>query len=211
MRSVPLFLLCVTLLAAGCGSKGDNAPGVAARDSDPQGTLPAPTPGELVEHPTYKMWAKFAPGTTITQKTTTDSENSPGQTVTTIVYSLKEKTDDHILLESQATTVYHGGRVEKNPPNTVKTPRLIPLPPGVKKEDWGKPTDKQETGEEVVTAAGKQYKAKWYKSKGSTDAGELFTTTWTSTEMPGGLVKSVSEVPAVKETTTIEVVEVKLP
>ncbi len=214
MRDLRLIIVAIliSIVTLGCGIKINKNPEVASKtnetDSDPNKPT---TPAELVEHPSYKLWCNFAPGAQVTQKTTTDSANTPGQTVTTIVYTLKEKSRDHVLVETQATTVFHGGRVEANPPSTVRTPRLIPLPPGASKESWGKSKDNAEEGEESVAIAGKAYPAKWRKSKGSTDAGELFTTIWTSPEIPGGLAKSLTTVPAVNEITTIEVTNVVVP
>jgi hypothetical protein len=180
----------------------------AGQQSDAQNST---EPREMVEHPTYKLWGQFPVGTSVTKRTTTDSELTPGQTITTIVYTIKERSDDHVVIESQATTTYHGGRVDTNPPSSVRTPRWIQLPPGIKKEEWGKEAGGAQAGDEVVTVGGKPYSSRWRKSRSTTDAGEMITTTWTSTQMPGGLVKSVSQVPAVKETTTIEVIEVKIP
>ena len=62
-----------------------------------------------------------------------------------------------------------------------------------------------------VEVLGKKYPCKWHKSSGTTDAGPLTTTTWVSVDMPGEIVKSVSLVPAVEETTTIEVTAVTIP
>jgi hypothetical protein len=164
----------------------------------------------LVDHPLYLQWGNFPIGTTVVRRTTTDSELTPGMTVTTIVHTLTEKDDKYIVVETQATTEYHDGRVEKNPPDVVRTPRKVALPNGVKREEWGKPKG-QAAAEEEVTAAGKTYRARRFESKGSTDAGELYQTVWSADDMPGGLVKSVSKVPKVEETTTIEVTEVKVP
>ena len=58
---------------------------------------------------------------------------------------------------------------------------------------------------------GKTYKTTWTKSKDFTEAGELTIQNWTSPDMPGGLVRSVSKVPAKKATITVEVTEVKIP
>jgi hypothetical protein len=210
-------LATVTLplvLVIGCNKsepKPDLQTTAASSDHPPTQPTNQAASRELVEHPTYKLWGQFPAGTTVTQRTTTDSELTPGQTVTTIVYTIKERTEDHIIIESQATTTYHGGRVEMNPPNEVRSPRLIPLPPGVNKDAWGVEPKSDQTGEEILTVSGKPYPSRWRKSRSTTDAGEMFTTTWTSSQMPGGLVKSVSQVPAVKETTTIEVIEVKIP
>ncbi len=212
IRSATVTLvLCMSLTS--CERKLETPPGNAAnRDGQPQLNVPSLPPlREMVEHPTYKLWGDFPVGTRVALKTVTDSRLTPGQTVTTIVYTLRERTDDHIVVESQATTVYNSGRVEKNPPTSVRTQRLIALPPDMKKEDWGKPPPDQESGEEEITVLGKTYKCRWNRSRSSTDAGEMITTTWTSSEMPGGLVKSVAEVKAVEEVTTIEVVELEIP
>lgn len=203
------------ILVIGC-NKGpidrNNQPVAGSTSNDQQlNDVGTSEPRALVEHPTYKLWGHFPVGTSVTKRTTTDSELTPGQTVTTIVYTIKERTDDHVVIESQATTVYHGGRVDKNPLSSVRTPRLIELPSGIKKEDWGKESNAEQSGEEIVTVGGKPYSSRWRKTRSTTDAGEMFTTTWTSTQMPGGLVKSISEVPAVKEKSIIEITEVKIP
>lgn len=209
--AIVVFILCVSLTS--CDNKIAPAGGNAAsRDGQAQLNVPSPPPPrEMVEHPTYKLWGHFPAGTRVALKTVTDSRLTPGQTVTTIVYTLRERTDDHIVVESQATTLYSSGRVEKNPPTSVRTQRLIALPPDMKKEDWGKPLPGQESGEEEITVLGKTYKCRWNRSRSSTDAGDMITTTWTSSEMPGGLVKSIAEVKAVEEVTTIEVVELEIP
>lgn len=196
-------LLALTL--AGCGTK--NTPSPVILSPEEQQKLDAPV--EKVEDLTYKQWGRFPVGTTLTRTMTTDSLMSEGKTVTTFVVKLTEKTDDYLVVETQATTEYHDGRVEKNPPATARSPRLTPLPEGVKKEEWGKPKGK--LVEEEVTVLGKVYKARKSESKGSTDAGELRQTVWTSDDMPGGLVRSVSTVPKVDETTSIEVTALDIP
>jgi hypothetical protein len=167
--------------------------------------------GELVEHPSYKLWGTFSVGTSVTQRTITDSKKSAGHTETTIVYTLKEKADDFVVVESQASTKYADGRAETNPPSATRTPRFIALPPGVKREDWGKTSDKGARGEETLKLFAREFKCEWTESKGSTDAGAYVQKVWTSTTMPGGLVKSVTEVKAVEETTTIEVTALTIP
>ena len=72
-------------------------------------------------------------------------------------------------------------------------------------------TERDAAATEIVTVAGKPYSTNRFESKGSTDAGELFQTVWTSDDMPGNLVKSIQLVPKVEETTTIEIVEVRIP
>lgn len=202
---VPIACGLLALALAGCGSKPDPSPVILSPEE--QEKLTATT--DKVEHPTYKLWAGFPAGTTVTQTTTTDTPKTEGKTVTTIVYKLVERTDEFVAVERQATTEYHGGRVEKNPPATDRSSRWVSLPGGVSKDDWGKAKGK--VVEEEVTVLGKVYKARKSESKGSTDAGELTQTVWTSDDMPGGLVRSVSRVPKVDETTTIEVTALDIP
>jgi hypothetical protein len=193
------------LVAAGCGSKPTPSPVLLTPEEQAKLSTPA---ADKVDNPQYTQWGKFPVGTTLTRRMTTDSAKTEGQTVTTFTFKITEKTDEVVVIESQATTEYHGGRVEKNPPVTDRYPRQIALPEGVKKGEFGKPKGGTE---ESVTVLGRAYKARKTESKGSTDAGELTQTVWASDDIPGGLVKSVQRVPKVEETTTIEITELTIP
>jgi hypothetical protein len=201
---LPLAGGLLALALAGCGPKPTPSPVLLSPEEEQK--LAA---AETVDNPQYKQWAPFPVGTTLTRRMTTDSAKSEGMTVTTFVFKITEKTADAVVVESEATTEYHGGRVDKNPSVTNRYPRRVALPDGIQKEDWGKPNEKAE--EEAVTVLGKTYKARKTTSKGSTDAGQLTQEVWSSDDMPGGLVKSVSTVPKVEETTTIEVVALSIP
>jgi hypothetical protein len=210
MRTVAALVYCVGLiLIAGCGQSNTTPiPPVAVTIQPDDGPVPIPG-GEHIESPVYKLWARFPVGSRVTQRTTTENESNTEKTVTTIAYTLKQKTDEYVVVESQATTNHYDGRVEKNPPSETKTRKLFTLPPGAKKPDGFK--GQREEGEEALQVAGKDYKTKWFKSKDFTEAGELLSQTWTSEEMPGGLVKSVSKVAAKKATITVEVTAVTIP
>ena len=212
IRSNLLAAISFCLLLAGCGTsdlRGVAVSKEAEKEPSKNNLADLLPKGEVIEHPTYRQWKAFPVGTSVTQKTTTDSEKTPGKTVTVIVTSLKQKTDDFLVLESQSTTTYADGRVNAIPAIESKIPREIRLPEGMSAANWGKP--KEPVVEEEVEAVGKKYRARKLESKGTTDAGTLFQTVWSSDEIPGGLVKSVSKVPAVEETTIIEITEVKIP
>ena len=66
-------------------------------------------------------------------------------------------------------------------------------------------------GTETITVRGKQYSTRWYKAKGRVEAGETDTQTWYCDDVPGGLVRSVHRIPAIKKTVTTELVEVRRP
>lgn len=209
MRLVTLIALIGFLAAAvGCGTKGNDAPApriVAKPDDDPP---PIPD-GETFDDPTYKVWARFPPGTSVTQRTTTENEETKQQTVTTITYTLKERTDRHVLIEFQAKTTHWDGRSEDNPPQELRYRKTYQLPKGAKKDA---PAPKGvETGDEMLVVCGKEYATRWEKSNGQSDAGEIVTQTWSCPDIPGGLAKSVSTIPARKGKITVEVTEVKVP
>ncbi len=202
------WLRCAVLLAlvplAGCGCKPTPSPVLLT----PEEQQKLAAGGERVDNPVYDQWAKFPVGTTLTRRMVTDSTKSEGHTETTFVFRITETTADVVVVESTATTRYHGGRVEENPPVIDRHPRQVALPDGAKKGEWGKPKGGTD---DTVTVLGKAYKARKSESKGNTDAGELFQQVWVSDDMPGGLVKAVSRVPKVDETTTIEVTELTIP
>jgi hypothetical protein len=75
---------------------------------------------------------------------------------------------------------------------------------------FGQPPAFAETGEEAIETGGRTFKTRWHKSKASNEAGEVFVTTWTSDEVPGGLVKSITRTPGIGKTTTTVLVQVVL-
>lgn len=161
-----------------------------------------------VEHPVYTSWARHPVGTSVALKAVTTTGGVTN--ITTNTTTLVKLTDEGAVLEtvmiSDAT-----GKVVESPPQTYLQRRLFPLFAGVKKEDIGKPPGASTRGEETVKLAGKEYKATWFDSKGSGDAGETFTRTWMSDEVPGRLLKAVTKVPKADNMTTVELVEVKTP
>src|SRR5262249_11814341 len=184
MRLLTALLLFAAVAVAGCGQSD-----AGSRDVVPDETAPleAAPVGELVESPSYKLWARFPVGTSVTQRTTTENARFKGKTVTTIVYTVKENDEAHVTIETQATTVRHHGVVEKNPASVVSYKKLVPLPAGFKKEDWGKPGKGAEAGEEEVTVLGTAYKARRVKRKGRSDTGQETTQTRTSHDIAGAL------------------------
>ncbi len=163
---------------------------------------------EEVEHPAYRSWARHPAGTSVALKSVTTTQ---GVTiVTTRRTTLVELTDEGAVLET-VTISDATGKVVESPPQTYVQRRMFPLFAGVKKEDIGKPPGTSTRGQETVKLAGKEYKATWFDSKGSGDAGETFTRTWMSDEVPGRLLKAVTKVPKADNMTTVELVEFKTP
>jgi hypothetical protein len=199
------YLPAPVLLAAALGC-GQPASGPALPTVPPDHVVVAPK-GETMENPQYTSWARFPVGTKAVQKSVTTTE--PNKTVTTTSYSLVEKKDDVLVVEMQVHTVWWDGHVEDNPPEKLRVVKTIGVPPGYKPGQ--KPKGVTEEGEETLTMAGREFKTKWYKGRDNVEGGAVESQNWSSDEAPGGLVKSVVRIPKQKQTTVIELVEVKVP
>lgn len=208
-----LFVLTLVVAAGGCGGQQSEVVPAKPSDEDAGPVLVPATgkPAELVENPQYKNWAAFKPGTTAVHRSVTETVGVEGKTVTTTTYTLVAVTPDHLTLRSQIRYQRYDGHETNDPADEYRVARLVDLPPGVAKEDFGKPIKNAEQGEETLTAAGKEYKARWYKGKASNEGGQVSGQTWVSDQAPGGLVKSVSLTSGVNKKTVIELVEVKTP
>jgi hypothetical protein len=194
--------LAVLLASAGCGAgnKGKAVPVPDARDE-----LERPAPArERVENPLYTSWSRFKKGTSVVHRAVTGEEGRKDVTTTTTTYTLLDVTDERVVVEMQAFTRRYDGVRTNNPPQKLTNQRWVSLPPGVKKPGGGHE-------EETITVASKEYRAKRVQMKDRNEAGEVTVTTWTSDEVPGGLVKSVTLTPAIGKKTTLELVEVKRP
>lgn len=78
-----------------------------------------------------------------------------------------------------------------------------------KGEDKDAPKPKE--GEETITVAGKEYKAKWTEMTVDQNGMKSTTKSWTSEEFPGMILKSETKLEgAVSGTTSMEVVEVTM-
>lgn len=163
---------------------------------------------EEVEHPIYRSWARHPIGTTITLKSVT---TAGGQTiVTTKKTTLVRLTESSAELETTMTSD-GTGKVVQSPSQSYTQRRMFPLFAGMTKDDVGKPPKGSTQGEETIKLAGRDFKTQWFDSNGQTEAGKSQTRTWMSDEVPGKLVKAVTQVPSAKNTTTVELIELKIP
>lgn len=173
--------------------------------------VPAPrAEAEEVEHPIYKSWARFPVGTSITLRSITEREDQSGRITSTIRQTLTRLEDARVVLE-EVTTSDSGGEELTYPPREVTHRRMFPLLPTVKREDIGKPSGAIASGEETLEAAGGPIPTSWFDSKGRVEAGETFTRTWMSDEVPGRLVKTITRVPAAQSRSSVELIEIKTP
>lgn len=162
---------------------------------------------EDVENPTYTNWAKHGVGTTVTVRSVVRFKDQ--KTESTTKTTLKRKDEKSLTLES-VTTSDATGQVVKNDPVEQIVKRSFPLFPGVDRTKIGRPQGIMEQGVEKVEILGKVYDAEWYVTKATTEAGPSRTRTWISMEMPGQILKSITEVESAGKKVTDEVIEVEL-
>ncbi len=190
---------------------GDSQKNPVPQRSSPDGLLLWSSAAEMVDDLTYKQWQAFPKGTTVVRRTTTRSGKAPRPTISHTTLRLLDKTDEFLVIEEQTRTDRSNGETVQNEPMTFRYPRRIPLPPNIRKEDWGKPQGIQQEGIEDLEVLGKTYRCRCFKSTSSTEAGEMLSTIWISSDIPGGLVKSHSYVPNADETTIIELIQITIP
>jgi hypothetical protein len=164
---------------------------------------------DVIEHPAFANWSKFPVGTQVTIKSTTTMKGKLTANVTTTTTLAKK--DAKAVVIRKAFKVE--GQPEPHPDDFVETTikRDFPVLPGADASKIGKPAGRPMDKSEQVELLGKKYETEVYESRGSTEAGPMTTKTWTSLEIPGQVVKSVSEVKAVEKFTVDEVVSIKIP
>jgi hypothetical protein len=165
------------------------------------------------DNPAYTSWAKVKAGTVVTYKTdsTTSIMGMENKTSSTLTYTLKELTDEKAVVELQTVTVIMGNEI-KGPPiplTHLKTaPKGTTTAPGAENVKTTKP----EEGTETVKLGGTEYKSKWTKVKISVAGSDSESTTWSSDDVPGLLLKSETTAKGVVSSKTVtELVSVKKP
>jgi hypothetical protein len=195
------FALLLFLPAAGCG-----VPAAAP--------APAPLdPSQRVENPVYVRWAKAAPGDTAVYEEVTDVNGVAHQNGGS--YKLVSRTDDGLELRAETWWTKRGPLPDSSHTThrseTLKEPRWVVKTDDATPDDPSRPVDAYADGTEAIAVRGKEYATRWYKTKGRSEVGETDTQSWYSADVPGGLVRSVYRVPAIKKTVTTELVEVRRP
>jgi hypothetical protein len=143
-----------------------------------------------IENPMYTQWAKFKPGTSVTLATesNTAGQTSKMETKTT----LKDLTDDKLTLET-AMSMDAGGQKMDMPAQTMEVKKMIDDPAaaagaaGQAQANMPKPDTK--TSDESVTVAAGTFKTKLTEATMDVGGNKTVSKTWTSDEVPGGVVK----------------------
>ncbi len=193
MRAIVLSFALMVAAAAGCSGRPE--PILA--------TPPPPPTGIKTENFDYTRWAKFKPGTVIVVRTTTEKEGHPDKSVEVATSTLISLTEEEAVVESSQQGTRHDGL------NLDTRPLKLPVKRYFYLQEETKPNDSKGERMEQVTVAGKTYQARVVTGKSSCEAGEVATTVWASDDVPGGLLKSITRIPATGKKTTVELVELK--
>jgi hypothetical protein len=152
--------------------------------------LPAPpnavdSPSNLVDSPKYLAWKKFPVGSKATYWVTMLTETQPGTNqftkskIATNTFTLSSVDDTRAVIKED------GIAYRLNGPPINSTNELTYRAKDTKAPD--DPGATTTTGEEALSINGKKIATKWVKVA-KTDDPQTFTQTWTSDEVPGGLV-----------------------
>ncbi len=164
-----------------------------------------------IENPAFAKWSDFEVGSKVIYETETVSKSL--KTLERKEISIKKKDATVIVLENSIQTIVGDQKWEGSEKrvDTFEIKKTFRLPKGVDKKGFLEPKGVLESGEARVELAGRVYETKWTKTKNRVEAGDTFTTTWSSSKVPGGLVKSTSETPAADSVTVIQLLEVVIP
>lgn len=205
-----LSVLLLASLSVGCGGPA-STPTAATVPSVPDTDDTAPQ--VLFYDLDYANWSRFPVGTQVKRKSVTSSPKATASTTSVETLTLKEVTDGAVVVVRQNTTQRSDGSYHVvNPPEERKYPRSFAIPSGMTAEDFSKPSrGARKDGEETGTVAGTSYRAVVYTWEDQTESGKMSVRVWLSDDIPGRIVKQEMKVPALENTTSDEVIEVKKP
>ena len=160
---------------------------------------------QTVESPVYLSWARVPVGTQVVQKSVTTAADGN---------QIESKTIQKLKSIDEATAVIEQTYIDPTGEEFVQVfreRRRVPLLPGVDPQKVGRPRDAKAKGEEMIELAGRSFKAEWYDTTGQAEAGTMLVRTWFSDEVPGLILKVVTQIENRPGSTTIELVDLILP
>jgi hypothetical protein len=148
----------------------------------------------FVDSPQYLTWKKFPPGSKARYEYDLLHEYQPGTNqytkskISTLTFTLESIDGERAIVKVESTV--SGKMAGRNGPDTTSiTQQIIKAKrPAAQNAPPNDPTFVKTTGEETLVINGKKIAASW---ECVTRAGDplTFTKTWTSAEVPGGLVR----------------------
>ncbi len=169
----------------------------------------ADEPGPAV-NPVYRSWARFKLGASVTYRSVTRQKTA--STEMSLTYTLTDRTPERVVVESVVRMTVNGKEV------TMPASRLVNLKssgasaPG---KVGASPPSKQAgligEGTETLPIAGRTIATRWTKVKARSETAENVIQTWSSDDVPGGLVKSVTTVPGSVAGVTMDLTAITTP
>jgi len=150
---------------------------------------------EMVANPPYQHWSAFKVGSTVTQKekvkfakNSDEAEYYPGGVhEKDLTYKLLEVTPEKVVVELTVTD-YGVGQT------TEMAPSKVTFPAKVRKGHSGTLKEAIETfkeGHEEVKVLGKTFRCEYVEITDKSDDETFYHKTWSSDEVPGGIVKGI--------------------
>ena len=161
------------------------------------------------ENPVYRSWSKFRKGASVTYLSVTKQKAT--STEMSMTYTLVDVTPEKVVVESVVRLKANGKEVVMPPSRLVnsKASGISNKKPG--QANPNKPDGFLSEGTESIPIAGRTVVAQWTKVKTRSESAENLIQTWSSDEIPGGLVKSVTTVPGSVASVTMELTSVTTP
>ena len=145
---------------------------------------------QKIDNPVYQDWARFKPGSFVTHKAVADMGAMTSET--TITNTLKQVTPEKVVVEMAMVTKV-AGQDMKMPPQTMEHPAKIDKPEEMEApEGMAKPKE-LDRGAEELTISGKKIKTTWIKTELKQADMTVVSTVWNNADIPGQMVKMVSE------------------
>lgn len=147
--------------------------------------------GEMIDNPLYEHWSKFKPGTYVV--TVSKQTMAEQNTETEVKTELKSVSKEKVVVEMTSVTKTQDQEF-KMPPQTFEHLAKYEKPdlPESEEEETEKPETKE--GEEKIEVAGKKLDTKWYEFVSEDEGTKTHSKSWTSEDMPGQVVKSVTKI-----------------
>ncbi len=165
--------------------------------------LSGPAFAQKIDNPTYQNWAKFKVGSFSTLKST--SVAAGFATEMEMTSTLVELTADKAVVETKTTMSVAGQKIDQ-PAAKIEHPAKVDKPPGTASQ----PSKELAKGDEAMDVKGTKIKTRWVKMEMASTAGKTASTTWTSDDVPGQVVKMTSKTEgATASETTMTLVDFK--
>jgi hypothetical protein len=154
---------------------------------------------EMVDNPAYVSWSKSKPGTSVTYKMISETKMegmpAPMKSEMTMTQTLKEVKPDAVTVEVTTKMSMNGQEMNMPPRNQDIPAKIEKGKEGMSPDVKGEISDVK-TGKETIEVNGKKYdtETREFKMK-MTEPAEMTgeTKVWTSSQIPGGMVKTQSK------------------